>query len=99
MICLCSYDCTSRRDVVTAAPQRGTCRERRGRCQGGVGLASAAEENQESSQRLAGFQTGSGQTGFPQKGHESLHLAVFCFARAHMLPHFAIFLPAFSRER
>ena len=45
--------------------------------------------------KLTGFQTGSGQMGFSQKGHISLHVAVCCFKCArvgkllHMLPHVA----------
>ena len=38
---------------------------------------------------ITGFQTGSGQTGFSQKGHKTLHLAICCFTFAR-LPHFVI---------
>ena len=41
-----------------------------------------------------GFQTGSGHTGFSQKGHISLHFAICCCLSAHVLPHFATCLPS-----
>ena len=57
---------------------------------------------------ITGFQTGSGQTGFSQKGHISLHFAICCYKCAHvvaccsslsrfaMLPHVAhVFLRRF----
>ena len=46
------------------------------------------------------FQTGSGQTGFSQKGHISLYFAIVCLS-AHTLPHFVTcchILPTFLRE-
>ena len=39
---------------------------------------------------LIGFQTGSGQTGFSQKGHISLHFVIFV-SSPHVSPHFATF--------
>ena len=40
---------------------------------------------------ITGFQAGSGQTGFSQKGHESTHFAIFVKVRTccHISPHFA----------
>ena len=61
---------------------------------------------------VIGFQTGSGQTGFSQKGHISWHFIILCFKCArvatfvilsrfrHMLQHFANISPwKFTRGR
>ena len=48
--------------------------------------------------RVTGFQTGSGQTGFSQKGHISIHFVTFVLS-AHVLPHFVIFCDREPRGR
>ena len=41
--------------------------------------------------QLTGFQTGSGQTGFPQKGHISILFAILCFKCARVVTFCHIF--------
>ena len=52
--------------------------------------SSARRRSGEATSSFAGFQTGSGQTRFSQKGHISLRFNYFALS-AHMLPHVVTF--------
>ena len=66
---------------------------------GGRWFPPSARDRDAAPAKIAGFQTGSGQAGFSQKGRTSnpLHFAVFCFKCAyvatfcHILSHFVTF--------